>query len=123
MSTMPATQALRERLISPPPQLTDEMLAGVRRDLALRGQAVVTHDRANRYAGQWNSPPLIWDGVHLSELLDEYNPDTGRAELAAEFFGEWYQVTGGDPAQGALFLTWVREQGHWRLVPSEQHCA
>ena len=120
---MPATQALRERLIPPPPQLTDEMLAGVRRDLAEHGQTVMPRDQANRYAGQWNSPPLIWDGERLSELLDEYDPDTGRAELAAEFFGEWYEVSGADSAAGALFLTWVLEQDQWRLAPMQQHCA
>jgi hypothetical protein len=120
---MQARQAIRERAIPAPPQLTDDMLDEVRRTRLSPGHTLVAYGGANRYSGQIDSPPLLRDRLGLTELVDEFDPATGHAVLAAEFFGEWYCVEGDQSRSDPVYLTWVLVDGIWHLEMWTQHCA
>lgn len=119
-----ATQAIRDRLIPPPPQLTDALIDQWRDRLRSDHRDLVPVGNPLRYHKVWNSQPLLWHEEALAEILDEFDPDTQVAVLGAEFFGEWYRAVGAPEPDGLpVYLTWVYEANAWTLDLRSQYMA
>lgn len=122
---MKASEAIERGELVSPPHLTEPMIAAHADVAAEVGAVIVPVALQSRYASSPDSPVLVIHGSCLFELLDNWDADQGRAQLAACKAGNWFRVVPekGGTAADCGFLTWHYSGNAWCLLPLDQYLA
>ncbi|WP_411832203.1 hypothetical protein [Pseudoxanthomonas mexicana] len=122
---MKATSAIKNGFIPSPPDLSQGMIAAYRQIADAQGRLLVPVQHQLKYGNEIDSPILLMHGEQLLELVDDYEPVTGNARLAASRDQTWFRlVSGAEPIdEDTEFLAWRLDQGSWHLCFMEQYLA
>lgn len=120
-----ATAAIADGGIAAPPELSQDLIWEYAQLASVQDKKLVPARCRSKYEGKIDGPILLIHENYIFELVDEYDPVTGNAYLAAALDDTWFRIVSsfGAADEGVEFLTWRFEKGSWYLGAMEQYIA